>query len=252
MKKLFTVLFSVSFCFLLTACIKNLSPINNTKPSFSETILATTKETFLQVSETEAVKNTAEIGQGGGELLPRKYRNNYYQVPAFFASLVDKNKFIEWESEYYSANNPDKTNVMVMVAFIKEFNISKEEFERANLEYAKFIYGVYSQVCLNPKDYADQEMHEIYNTEIIYTFDNDTINEYYLGSEYAFLNEYEYDEALANGTYQTRTTEWVDVEAMEAEIIAKYGEAEITEDVTRTQEESTVPEETEIQTETAA
>lgn len=54
------------------------------------------------------------------------------------------------------------------------------------------------------------------------------------------------------GGYTSQTEEWVDVEAMEAEIIAKYGEAEITEDVTRAQEESTVPEETETQTETAA
>lgn len=36
-----------------------------------------------------------------------------------------------------------------------------------------------------------------------------------------------YEQATENGEYTPRTTDWVDIEQMEAEIIAKYGEIEI-------------------------
>ncbi len=226
MKKYLIFILVVLFSFLLIACGKTMSSTkeNIVKPTLvTNEITSTTKTNILMEMSTDSLPN---IDTGGGEILPRKYRNNYYQVPSFFVSLVDKNEFVEWEREYYLNNNPDDKNIMVMVGFIKEFNISKENFEKANLEYAKFIDEVYSGICLNPQDYADQEMQEIYNTEIIYTFNNSLINEYYMGANYAFLNEYEYDEAVASGEYTPRTEVWIDVEAMEAEIIEKYGEAE--------------------------
>ncbi|MBQ2974695.1 MAG: hypothetical protein IJE19_10100 [Clostridia bacterium] len=176
--------------------------------------------------------------QGGAELLPRKYRNNYYSVPASFSKIVGRAAYSEWEDEYLAENYPDDSNEMVMVAYVKAFDISKEDFERANLEYAKFIRDTYSHICLDPQDYADQEMQEIYNADIIYTFDNEVINEYYLGIDYPFLNEYQYVDALEAGTYKTRTTQFITVEQMEAEIIAKYGEAEIATEITTVPEEA--------------
>jgi hypothetical protein len=41
----------------------------------------------------------------------------------------------------------------------------------------------------------------------------------------------EFEQAVERGEYTSQTEEWVDVEAMEAEIIAKYGEAEIVTEV---------------------
>lgn len=176
---------------------------------------------------TESNIATSESDIGCGELLPRKYRNNYYSVPASFSAIVGRDAYFEWEDKYLAENYPDDSNEMVMAAYVKAFNISKEDFDRANLEYAKFIEETYSHICLDPQDYADQEMQEIYNADIIYTFDNEIINEYYLGIDYPFLNEYQYVEALEAGTYETRTTQFITVEQMEAEIIAKYGEEEI-------------------------
>ena len=229
MKKYIIFILVFSFCFFTFSC----SDVSNTNSKNNDNIQeddfsVDSSQNISEETTLENLKFTEEDdGKGGGEILPRKYRNNYYQIPAFFAKIVDSTIYLEWEREYYAKNYPDDTNVMVMVDFIKEFNVSKEDFERANLEYAKFIDELYSHICLDPQDYADQEMQEIYNAEIIYTFDNEIINEYYLGINYPFLNEYQYDEAIANGTYKTRTTEFVDIEQMEAEIIAKYGEAEI-------------------------
>lgn len=210
--------------------------------------------TELSITECSEIKSTSDFqptqkletqiteDTGCAEILPRKYRNNYYQIPTFFAEIIDSDIFMTWEKEYYSNNYADDSNEMVMLAYVKEFNISKEDFEKANLEYARFIDETYSHICLDPQDYADQEMQEIYNSDIIYTFDNKLINKYYLGIDYPFLNEYEYVEAMEAGKYETRTTQFIDIEQMEAEIIAKYGEAEIV------PEAATVPEETETNT----
>ena len=132
------------------------------------------------------------------------------------------------------------------------FDISKEDFEKINLQMAKDFVEWGEKPTLRPMDFENQQTYEIYNADIIYSFDDEIINEYYLTPEYPYCAEFEYEAAIESGEYTSQTEEWVDVEAMEAEIIAKYGEAEITEDVTRAQEESTVPEETETQTETAA
>lgn len=79
---------------------------------------------------------------------------------------------------------------------------------------------------MNPQDFANQEIYEVYNGDIIYTFDDEIINNYYLSHDYPFCYASEYEEAVANGTYETRTTDWIDVDQMEAEINAKYGAQE--------------------------
>lgn len=244
MKKIVLIMFAMVFCFIFFGCNKN-SNIEISPTSFEQVTSIGAKEVSSSVIADNTSILPAESDQGGGEILPRKYRNNYYQIPVFFAEIIDSDVFLAWEKEYYANNYADETNVMVMVAYIKEFNISKEDFERANFEYAKFIDEVYSHICLNPQDYADQEMQEIYNADIIYTFDNEIINKYYLGIDYPFLNEYQYEEAVAEGTYQTRTKEFVTLEEMEAEINAKYGAPDATE-VTDVITETTaaIPEET--------
>ncbi len=195
-------------------------------------------ETHSNTNENESfVKD-----KGGAEIVPRKYRTRYYNVPYQFAQLVGVERYWEW-SDLYNTENPDDTNEMVIKKFVQYFNISREQFEKANLAFAKVLAeGVDIDIFLNPKDYADQEIYEIYNSDIIYTFDDEIINEYYTTPNYSFGWKLEYETALENGTYETRTTDWIDIEQMEAEIIAKYGEAEIvTEEVTTVENEETVP-----------
>lgn len=190
-----------------------------------------------------------EKDSGGGFLTTRKYRVRYYTVPYQFILIVGENAYEEWDNEH-NTENPDDTNEMVIKKFVQYFDISREDFDKANLEFAKVLAeGVISFPTMNPKDYADQEVDEIYNADIVYTFDDEIINEYYLSNEYTFGMWIEYNDALEAGTYETRTTDWVDIEQMEAEIIAKYGEAEI---VTTVSAEETSTEEIAVEESTEA
>ncbi|MBQ2842553.1 MAG: hypothetical protein IJE72_05910 [Clostridia bacterium] len=250
MKKItfYLILFSVSLLFFTSCELNSLLTIPNAS---TETGIISSEKEIPQ--ETAVVLSTAKItsqtdfvdnNQGGAIIEARKYRVRYYSIPGPFADLVGRDKCREWELKYiHGVGLPEN---MLMVDFVKAFNISKEDFEKANLQLAK-VLGKNNKLMMNPLDYTNQEIYEIFNADIIYTFDDQIINEYYLSHDYPYLYEHEYEEALANGTYQTRTTDWVNIEVMEAEIIAKYGEAEIVTESELPDESSTsesLPEET--------
>ena len=100
---------------------------------------------------------------------------------------------------------------MTMVLFIQHFNISREDFDRTNLSLAKDFVEMEEKSTMKPQDYENQQPYEIYNSDIIYTFDDEIINEYYLTPDYPFCSDDEYEYALKNGTYETHTTDWIDV-----------------------------------------
>ncbi len=178
---------------------------------------------IVQSSSTENsdFKNDA----GGGVITVQKYRAAFYSVPASFVNLVGKETFFAWR-ETIDATSTAET--MVMSQFIQHFGITREQFDKANLKWARGVRdNLYGIPCINPKDYANQETDEVFNGDIIFTFDDDLIREYYLSPDYPYLYDIEFEEAVEKGEYTSQTEEWVDVEAMEAEIIAKYGETEI-------------------------
>ena len=193
-----------------------------------ETMSSTTAVADTEISDMPmqgATKDESDIGCG--EIVQEKYRQCYYGITYQLAVLVDDDELKEWKEETYK-KDPNETNEMVVKLFVQHFDISKEDFERASLETAKVFYDPDCPLpSMNPKDYINQEMYEIYNADIIYTFDDEIINEYYLSGEYPFVYESDYEEAVASGEYTPRTEKWIDIEEMEAEIIAKYGEAEI-------------------------
>ena len=218
MKKIFFVFLFAVFCFSSCSSVSD-----NAKTTENIDL------TYTSAFETSKATNPSKITEdaGGADITPRKYRTCYYSVAYPFAELVGIDEYWDW-SEEYNTENPDDTNEMVIKKFVQYFNISRENFEKANLKHAKIrAEGVGDFPVMSPKDYADQEPDEIYNAEIIYTFNDEIINEYYLTPGYEFGWRIEYEEALKNGSYETRTTDWIDIEQMEAEIIAKYGEAEI-------------------------
>lgn len=163
-------------------------------------------------------------GEGGGILTVKKYRSRYYSIPSTFVDLVGRDVYYEW---IYTVDHTDKAEKMLMPQFIQHFGITREQFDKANLEFARIVRdGLKGRPCINPKDYANQISDEIFNGDIVFTFDDEIINEYYLSPEYPYLYSFEFDEAVENGLYTAQTDVWVDVEQMEAEIIAKYGEIE--------------------------
>lgn len=88
------------------------------------------------------------------------YRDCYYELPAPFIALVSEAEYNEW-AESSEATSPGSTDVMPILSFVINFNISREDFDKANAEYAK----------TSP---------EAYNADIIYTFDEEIIKNYYL------------------------------------------------------------------------
>ena len=127
-------------------------------------------------SPAEATKMTD--GNGGGVIRPQKYRARYYTLYAPFVQLVGREACREW---WETIDSSSSATSMVMLQFVRHFNITREQFDKANLETARIIRDkLDGRPCMRPMDYANQETDEIYNADIIYTFDEDIINAYYL------------------------------------------------------------------------
>ena len=200
----------------------------NSTTGTAESVTATNNESTTEENtemQTEPTTKENEIsgdeGGGGGIITVQKYRTCFYSVPAPFVKIVGDDIYDEWRE---SIVHPSKSEEMLMLDFIQEFNISREDFDKANLKWAIIVKNnLPGRPCINPKDYANQETDEIYNADIIYTFDEDAIKNYYLGNDYPYLYDIEFDEAVEKGEYTPQTDVWVDVDKMEAEIIEKYG-----------------------------
>ncbi len=207
MKKLINIVIPV---LILSLCLFGCGK-NNTEENVTTT--------DVQIGQTEASTTTpnAPISDstqnqqediGGGDILQDKYRLCYYHVPYHFTLLVDREEFDKWKEEIYLVY-PNETNEMVMKSFIQDFNISREDFDKANHDRALDFSQENQEVpVMNPKDYVNQEMWEVFNGDIIYTFDDEIINEYYLSHSYPFVFESEYEDAVRSGTYKTQTTDF--------------------------------------------
>lgn len=218
MKRIISMLVIIGIILGISACGKK--PITQeettiTTESVSQTLNTdnqTVDESETQAEETEkttVLETAVSNATGDGVIEVKYYRDNYYSVAAPFVYLVGKEVYREWKGKQ---PDPDETNVMLMVNFIRDFNISREDFNKANLEYAwRIKYLLNGTPVMNPKDFANQEDEEVYNADIIYTFNNELINEYYLTPDYPYLFEDEYKEAVANGTYQTQTIDFIEV-----------------------------------------
>ena len=229
------------------ACIKYLK---QPAPSIDSTEKSSTVVNSTEPLQTEATTETNNVettkmateGIGGGEITLQKYRSIYYSIPSPFWDVVDENSRQDIYGEYWEVPY-DETNVMYMRIFVEEYNVPREKFDIANAEWARIVKeNLYGNPVINPQDYANQEFDEIYNADIIYTFDNEIINEYYLSHDYPYCYESEFEQAVARGEYTSQTEDWVDVEQMEAEINAKYGAPEVTETTTAIPEETQVTE----------
>ncbi len=218
MKRTISMLIIIGIILGISACGKKpvtQEEITITTESVSQKLNTnnqTVAESETQVEETEKTTvsgTTVNNATGDGVIEVKYYRDNYYSIAAPFIYLVGREEYRKWKD---TQPNPDETNVMLMVNFIRDFNISREDFDKANLEYAwRIKYLLNGTPVMNPKDFANQEDEEVYNADIIYTFDNELINEYYLTPDYPYLFKDEYEDAVANGTYQTQTPDFIEV-----------------------------------------
>lgn len=102
-----------------------------------------------------------------------EFRLIYSSIPQSFISLVDSAEFAEW-SETVSAEDG-----MAIVQFVRHFGVSEEAFDEANRNYAKYISAFYGVLPLYRTPFEEHESFEIFNVELIYSFDKEKIDEYY-------------------------------------------------------------------------
>ena len=243
MKKTLKKTFIFFVVFIQICAISSCTKKDTTEDTtYSETV-NDANESSYKTTEIISREESTDIGDGGGIITVQKYRAIFYNIPAPFADVVGRDNYWEWYNSFEADNISE---LMAISEFVKYFNITREQFDKANFEWARGVTNnLDMKPCVNPKDYANQMFGEIYNPDIIFTFDDDLIREYYRSPDYPYVYDFEFEEAVARGEYTSQTEEWVDVEAMGAEIIAKYGEAEIVTETTISLEETIITEQTE-------
>lgn len=250
MKKFITVLIICVLLFGLASCAdKKSAEQTTTFPSVSVSVENSTEITENKTTE-QAANGQENVSNdvGGSDILQDKYRVCYYGINKYFAQMADPLEVRAWEEKIYEVS-PNETNEMVMKRFVQDFNISREDFDKANYEAAKMMSEELQEApMMNPKDYLNQEIYEVYNADIIYTFDDEIINEYYLSGEYPFCYQDEYENAVLSGTYKTQTTDfYFDYDDHSTVKLRGYkyaDEVQLTENIDIS-EETTFPEQTE-------
>ena len=99
------------------------------------------------------------------------YRPLYYGVPAPIVNLVDRDTYFEWELARIETGEYQKE--CIAVSFVKYFNISKKNFAKAN-EQLRIEWA--ASEC-KPEENA---AFEVYDVDLIYSFDNEKINKFFL------------------------------------------------------------------------
>lgn len=159
-----------------------------TQEQVADKLQSTEKETENQASESSTTQQGSAVGGSDDDFFgvrAYKYRCKYYSVPYQFIMLVGKDAYDEWEDSFY-VDNFYESEEMHMVSFIKHFNISREDFDKANEENIK-VKASYCEPIYPPYEYPENlenyryedELNEVYDADLIYTFDNEKINAYY-------------------------------------------------------------------------
>ena len=215
----------------------NVKPENSTSLTESQTkLFSSTTEAVTEKNETASatVPSTIKpfyplvnegVGGGGDDFINTyepKYRELFYNIGLCFAQLVSDEEYYEWrkqyQDKYYTEDEGEEIKEpkrMRIVDFVMYFDIPREVFEEANNTRCHEMIKWGDVPVMNPKDYMEQEEFEVYNVDIIYTFDDEIINAYYERGEYPFETKEEYLEAIKYHGYITQTEEFIMLEGFE-------------------------------------
>ncbi len=133
----------------------------------------------LPVYEEGSIELNPEDEYMPPQLEGRKYRYIYYQSPydGWEKDLAELRGGPDYLFETYPrehpTTSPDTQEEMYWVTMIKELNITREEMEVIVDEWQRDILSEYNNCKF------DTEGTELPNLDILYTLDNDIINEYY-------------------------------------------------------------------------
>ena len=142
-----------------------LTKTGETNSTSTTSILPTYVSGNIELQEEWYIKTLMDVSY------PLHYRAIYYELDSTVGNMVDEKERGIWYSEYQKAYGEKEATEMLYVSFIKHFNIPQADFE-------KFVEDREALYLAHGTDVSD-EMYEIPNPDIIYTFDNAIINEYY-------------------------------------------------------------------------
>lgn len=187
-----------AFVLLFSACQPSVSnppsdSVSATENFASEETESNSKQTDNSnspASQASSNKNSSDTGNlpeykpGSIKLEPqdlddytftRKYRITYYQIWGEFTDLLSEDArqdFMNWADEESKKNGyGEHQNEMLLVSFVKRYNISRTDFDKA--------VKVYIDTRNKTGEDLYSEENEVPNGDIIYTFDNEIINRYY-------------------------------------------------------------------------
>ena len=114
---------------------------------------------------------------GEGDL--GRFRPIFYILPYSFANLVDQNILLVWER---SRSNEEYHNEAIAFAFVRDFNIAKEDFISANEERRQILMNMER----TPEDSA---WNELFPVDLIFSGDTEAINEFFLWENSIYAHE---------------------------------------------------------------
>ncbi|MCL1810310.1 MAG: hypothetical protein FWG42_11195 [Clostridiales bacterium] len=106
----------------------------------------------------------------GGDWDFGPYRPRYYTMPGPFADLVGRDAYLGW---FFSMDEEERESECIAVRFIREFGISQRQFSDVNEE----LLNSWLSRGNSPEE---SSAYEIYPVDLIYTFDNEAIDEFFL------------------------------------------------------------------------
>ncbi len=183
----------IAFIFLFSACASTVSDMQTDtstqqeKPSSGEPNTASNYSTDSNepTNKTSSPADDLPEYQAGSIRLDaqdqddynfdRKYRVIYYQIKGEFSELLSEEEYQDytnWVDEKSKADGYGEYQTeMLLVSFIKRYNITREEFDSAVEKYIANSKAIRADMM--------SETNEAPNGDIIYTFDNEIINRYY-------------------------------------------------------------------------
>jgi len=186
MKK--TIIFILAFVlsFTLVACTNGADEfIAETTLEHTTTIHETTTEAITFTwpipdvwPERDSHRDTGEYHDSGDWIVGR-YRTIFYALPYHFVRIIGIETYDRWQ---LSRSNEQFHNEIIAVTFVRDFNISREDFQRANDAQRQW----WESFNLSPNGGV---LYELYPVELIFSFDNERINEFFRWENSIFAHE---------------------------------------------------------------
>jgi len=175
MKRYFSLLLCLALCCALFACgnpIPELTTAESTNAlaeTTTEAPIPTDPSLPVYVPGSIKLDPSYDYSDSDYADYKRSYRVSYYQIPVEFVELAgaDGYDYIETAYSGFISEPP----FMLLADFAEHFEIPKEQFVH--------LLDVLEASWIDSGCDISSEEYELPNADIIYTFDNEIINEYY-------------------------------------------------------------------------